>query len=107
VILRAGVDHPLLGSPLVPTIDRVEARVKTYLDVWNPAADPLITREGGIQVKSSNVNGVEIDGERYYYRVVSGFNADPVSRGETRDYRVVSVLDAGTDFETEIYELVQ
>lgn len=69
--------------------------------------DPLITLENGAQVKSSNVNGMEIAGERYFYRPLHSFSADPVRRGQPDDYQLVLVMDAGTEFETEVYRLTR
>lgn len=83
----------------------VEEAVRSYLDEWHPLKDPLTTLGDGVQVKSSNFYGVQIEGERYYYRPRYQFSADPVSRGAARDYQVVIVLDADTGFETEIYRL--
>ena len=67
----------------------------------------MIIMEDGVQVKSSNIKGIEIDGKRYYYRTGFGFSADPVSRDETVGYQIFMVLDAGTHFETEVYRLTR
>jgi hypothetical protein len=83
----------------------IEAAVRNVIGNWQPALDPLITPENGRQVKSSNVEGVEVGGARYFYRPKYGFSADPVSRGVARDYEVVMVLEAGTQWETEVYRL--
>lgn len=84
---------------------QIEAAARGYIGEWQPLSDPLITLENGTQVKSSNVNGFEIDGTRYYYRLVYGFSADPVSRGRVKNYQVVLVINPGTEWETEIYRV--
>ena len=83
----------------------IETSIRSYAGDWQPARDPMVTLDNGMQVKSSNVNGVEIEGDRYYYRPIHGFSADPVSRGAVKDYQVVLVLEAGTEFETEVYRV--
>lgn len=83
----------------------IEKAARSYIGEWQPLADPLVTLENGTQVKSSNVKGFEIDGVRYYYRLVHGFSADPVSRGQVKDYQVVVVINSGTEWETEIYRV--
>ncbi|GEM_PF-2407500 len=104
-LLEAGGFVPAFQPAL--TRQRVEAAVTGYLDAWDPLTDPLIILENGMQVKSSNIKGVEIDGRRYYYRTGFGFSGDPVSRGETVDYQIFMVLDAGSHFETEVYQLTR
>lgn len=104
-ILETGGFVPAVSPAL--TRQRVETAVKGYLDTWDPRTDPLIILESGVQLKSSHVKGIEIDGKRYYYRTVFGYSGDPVSRGETRDYQIFMVLDAGTHFEAEVYQLTR
>jgi len=96
------------ASALAPTrMEQLESVVMSSLLQADPLADPFVTLENGVEVKSSNVNGIEIEGDRYYYRPRFEFSGDPVSRGVTRDYRVVIVLNAGTDYETEVYQLIR
>lgn len=102
---RVRAENVTQSSALAPTNERIEAAVKSYLEQWLPLADPFVTLENGVQMKSSNFYGVELEGERYYYRPRHQFSADPVSRGDARDYQVVLVLYANTDFETEVYRL--
>jgi len=84
---------------------QVETAARAYIGEWQPLTDPLVTLDNGILVKSSNVNGFEIDGDRYYYRPIYGFSADPLSRGQIKEYQVVLVVNAGTEWETEIYRV--
>lgn len=81
----------------------VLAVVSRYVNDWDPILDPLITLENGLQAKSSNFDGINIRGERYYYRILNHPSFDPVARGELGEYVPVAVLDPGTDWETEIY----
>lgn len=90
------------GQPSHQEVVRV---VTPYIDQWEPSVDPLITLSGVGEVKTSNVEGVMVDGHRYYYRLVNSFSYDPVSRGDAKDYRMVEVLDPGTQFEVQIYQL--
>ena len=83
----------------------VIATVVKYANEWDPAQDPLVTLENGVQMKSSHVDGIVIGNERYYYRLHYGFNYDPVSRGAAENYTVIAVLDSGTQWEMEIYRL--
>ncbi len=88
-----------------PSPDRVASIVQQHAAEWQPVVDPLVTVAGGVQVKSSNVYGVQIDNVRYYYRFTKTFSYDPVSRGETDTYRLVTVIEPGSPFEAEIYRL--
>lgn len=104
--VRAG--YVAQDSTLAPTrMEQVGNLVMSSLLQADPLADPFVTLENGVQVKTSNFNGIEIGGERYYYRPRFEFSGDPVSRGVTRDYQVVLILDAGTNFETEVYQLIR
>lgn len=84
-------------------MERITGAVRQSLLHWQPEVDPLVNLGGGGQVKSSNYYGVEIEGTRYYYRLPHHFSADPVARGEARDYVVVARLNTGTTWEVEIY----
>ena len=95
---------PTLG-PLAPSQAQVIASVSGYINQWQPAVDPLITLEGVGQVKSSNVEGVLFGGQRYYYRMVGSASFDPVTRGKADRYKSIAVLDQGTDWEVEIYQI--
>ena len=102
----------LLAGPLSflrpadgPSPAQVAGLVRQHAAEWNPARDPLITVAGGVQVKSSNVHGVEIGNVRYYYHFTRTFSFDPLARGEVQDYAVVAVLDPGGPFEAEVYRL--
>ncbi len=88
-----------------PGPEQIEAAVRSYLYEWSPLNDPLMTLQSGVQVKSSNVNGVEVGGERYFYRPRQGFSADPITRGLSGDYHLTLVMDPATDFETDVYRL--
>ena len=79
--------------------------VARYANQWDARLDPLVTLPNGVELKSSHVNGVLVQGQRYYYRLRYGLNYDPVSRGGAVDYTVVAVLDPDTQWEMEIYRL--
>lgn len=95
----------LTEAPVAPSTHQITATVTKYLNEWQPLVDPLVTLEGHVQVKSSNVYGIEIEGERYYYRFRNSFSYDPVSRGQAKDHSTVAVLDQGTQWEVEVYRL--
>lgn len=44
--------------------------------------DPLVEVEADVWVKTSNVKGIDIEGETYYYSLAPHMSYDPVSRGE-------------------------
>lgn len=87
------------------TATEIGATVRGYATQYQPTADPLVTMSDGVQVKSSNYYGVEVDGARYYYRFLGSYSADPISRGEAKDYVNVTTLDAGTQWEVNVYKL--
>ncbi|MSQ09934.1 MAG: hypothetical protein EXR52_02885 [Dehalococcoidia bacterium] len=95
---------PGLGS-VAPSQAQVVASVSGYINQWQPSVDPLINLEGVGQVKTSNVEGVQVGSERYYYRMASSASFDPVSRGRAERYKTIAVLDEGTDWEVEIYQV--
>ncbi len=88
-----------------PTHQEVVNVLTQYIDQWEPSVDPLIAVGGVGDIKTSNVEGVMVNGHRYYYRFVNSFSYDPLSRGEAKDYCTVEVLDPGTQFEVQIYQL--
>lgn len=103
-LLVNGAVVPGFGAP-APSQAQVVASVSGYINQWQPAVDPLIELAGVGQVKTSNVEGVQVGGERYYYRMAGSASFDPVSRGHAERYRTIAVLDQGTDWEVEIYQL--
>ncbi len=90
-----------------PDLTRIEASALDHVSQWQPLEDPLVTLPDGRQAKSSHVNGIEVDGVRYYYRIRYAPNADPATLGEVTRYQVVSVLEKGTQWETEIYRITE
>jgi len=102
------LSHPLatwFDPSFTPSVAQITGIVRQHINEWRPALDPLITLESGIQVKSSNLNGIEIGGTQYYYRLLNTMSFDPVSRGEANDYQRIAVLDQGTQWESEVYRL--
>src|SRR5438552_2889913 len=47
----------------------IQLQVLSYADSWNPEKDMLVAVEGDSMAKRSNVEGLVIDGVRYYYRM--------------------------------------
>ncbi len=92
-------------SPVSENMAEVRSTVASYANSWNPELDPLMPVGNGVAVKESSVNGVKIGSTRYYYRMPNDIGYDPVSRGAAKDFKVVSVLDAGTPWELIIYRL--
>lgn len=93
--------EPSLGASL----SEITETVRRYTSEWSPLADPLLTLENGVQVKASNARGIEIDGVTYYYRFIHTFSFDPLSRGEAAEVVPVATLDAGTQWEVQVYRL--
>lgn len=61
--------------------DTVHA-VLSYALSWKGAQrDPLIAIAPGLEVKSSNINGILINGNTYYYSLAPHRSFDPLSRG--------------------------
>lgn len=104
VMVTAGPLH-FTAPTTEPSLERVTSVVRQHAGEWQPLTDPLVTVAEGVQVKSSNVYGVEIDNVRYYYHFTHGFSFDPVARGDVEKYSVVTVLNPGGPFETEVYRL--
>ncbi len=91
-------------QPSTTSAGYVGSVVRQHAGQWEPAADPLVS-VGDVQVKSSNVYGVDIDNVRYYYHFTQTFSYDPLGRGEEHPYRLVMVLDPGGPFEAEVYRI--
>ena len=104
---RLHAEGILRESTSAPTREQVEAAVRSHLYEWIPLMDPLMTLENGAQIKSSNVKGIEIAGQRYFYRPRYGFSADPITRGRASDYQLVLLMDPGTQYETEVYRAIK
>ncbi|MCX6023185.1 MAG: hypothetical protein NTZ05_15950 [Chloroflexi bacterium] len=94
-------------QPAATPTAQIVATVQTAADRWEPERDPLVQTATGAQAKTSNVHGIEVDGERYYYRMIHDASFDPKSRGEAGRFETVTTLDAGTPFELEIYRWVR
>lgn len=105
VLVQIGPFTSLATSPVGPAPAQVSNVIIDYLNRWQPALDPLLTLSNGVQVKTSNYYGVEIEGVRYYYRLLNTYSADPLTRGDAKDYLSVAVLDPGTQWEVEVYRL--
>lgn len=88
-----------------PSEARVASVVRQHAAQWQPLADPLVTVAEGVQVKSSNVYGIEVDRVRYYYHFTNTFSYDPIARGEAGNYSLVTVIEPGSPFEVEVYRL--
>ena len=84
----------------------IQLQILFFADSWNPEKDTLVAVEGDSMAKRSNVEGVVVDGVRYYYRMPNGPSFDPVSLRKAKHFRVVSVMDAGTPWEVVIYRIV-
>ena len=83
----------------------VVTQVMSYVNEWSPQRDPFVTLPGGVQAKASNVYGIEVNGERYYYQMTRDTSFDPLRAGKAGDYEVVAVIDAGTPWEVLVYRL--
>ena len=94
-------------QPAAAPTTQIVATVQSAADRWQPESDPLVQTAAGVEAKTSNVQGVDVDGSRYYYRMVHGASFDPKSRGELGRFETVTTLDAGTPFELEIYRWVR
>jgi hypothetical protein len=56
------------------------------------AGDPLIQLEPGVTVRSSNLRGLRLNGQVYYYYFEGLQNYDPLSRGKVTPDQVQVVL---------------
>lgn len=75
------------AAPLAPVIDAATT--------WRGSADdPAITLPSGVQVKSSNYEGVRVGDTTYYYNLAPHPSYDPLARGDvsTRQVHVVAVV---------------
>ncbi len=87
-----------VGVPVVPVVDSAAdptSVILSYLD-HERADDPLIQVGNHIWIKASNVNGVVIGGQTFYYRLSPDASFDPVSRGaaDPRDLVIWQVIHA-------------
>ena len=70
------------------------------------ADDPLVEIEPDVWVKSSNVSGVEVMGDTYYYTLLPHMSFEPVARGEAGLNRITIVYeDNETTHPIVIYQL--
>jgi hypothetical protein len=95
--LAIGVSADLVKSPAPPPLPPSSpvAQVLSYATTWQGAqADPLITLPSGIQVKSSNYQGVRIGNTIYYYDLSPYPSFDPLSRGvlDEQQIHVVAIV---------------
>lgn len=70
--------------------------------------DPLVQVSGGIWAKRSNVEGISINGTRYYYALLPHASFDPLSRGQVSldDIQIVQEIREG-EFTILIYTIRQ
>ncbi len=83
----------------------VQSQVISFADSWDTSKDPLVEIDRGLMVKRSNVEGVIVEGIRYYYSMTNAPSFDPASLGKAKDYEIVSTIDQGTPWELVIYRL--
>jgi hypothetical protein len=74
-----------------------------YVNNWDPERDPLVTFADGVQAKRSNVEGVVVNRERYFYQLTRESSFDPLRLGLVTAYTTVAVVDEGTQWEVLIY----
>lgn len=79
----------------------VLTRVGSYVNTHR-ADDPLVSLDG-VEAKSSNIYGIEVDGVRYYYRILRHASFDPLSRGTVAQSETIGVLHPGTEWEVAVY----
>ena len=75
-----------------PLTEAVRARVGGAIN------DPLIEVRPGMNVRESNLRGLQLDGQVYYYYIEGQRNYDPLSRGAVVDEQVEVLLrdDSGS-----------
>ncbi|MCL4499174.1 MAG: hypothetical protein M1335_02890 [Chloroflexi bacterium] len=69
--------------------------VLAYALTWRgPRLDPLLTVRPGLEVKSSNYDGIKIGNTRYYYDLAPQPSFDPLSRGALSEHqiRVIAIV---------------
>ncbi|QZT34966.1 hypothetical protein HUR95_06930 [Caldalkalibacillus thermarum TA2.A1] len=65
--------------------------------------DPFIEAEPGVWVKQSNVEGIVVDGQRYYYSMIPHMSYDPLARGEVSMEDIDILYDEQGEFPVMIY----
>ena len=81
--------------------------------LWNSKAHTGNETDGSLFrlkdefLADGTLGGVEVAGQRYYYRVMSGASFDPLSAGQAGRYETVAVLDQGTPWEVQIYQIAK
>lgn len=98
---------PANAAATAPSKAEIVSSLTSYINEWTPERDPLVTVPGVGEVKASNLQGVEVAGQRYYYRVLGGASFDPLSAGQAGRYETVAVLDQGTPWEVQIYQIAK
>lgn len=92
-------------SPAGTDKEKVIAEMTSYV-TQHRDDDPLMEVEPGVWVKTSNVKGINIDGETYYYSLAPHMSYDPVSRGEMSEEDVnVVYWDDDPEVSLLIYKL--
>lgn len=79
-------------------------KVKSYI-IDHREDDPLVEVDNDLWIKQSNVEGIVINGERYYYSLIPHMSFDPVSVGKVTpdSINIVYQSDESDDFPIVIY----
>jgi hypothetical protein len=95
IALATGLIAKPRGAPFASDSASPVEQVIAAATTWSgPADDPAITLPSGVQVKSSNYNGLQIGDTTYYYDLAPRVSYDPLARGDVseRQVHVVAVV---------------
>jgi len=94
-------DKPIKSVPIQPLSQIILSYIENERE-----DDPVIQIKAGVWAKRSNVEGISIDGIRYYYAILPHASFDPLSRGEVSldDIHIVQEITEG-DFKIIIYTI--
>ncbi|MBI3942618.1 MAG: hypothetical protein HY326_06345 [Chloroflexi bacterium] len=115
-LLWHGIDQksvlPALFHQQALSIDpnQVESVIMGYVDGTINRPDPLVVvgdAHTNAYAKSSNVNGVVVNGQRYFYSLGPHLSYDPLSLGivKRQDIRIILQIDDADGFNVLIYQI--
>lgn len=90
--------------------NRVETVIMGYVNGTTARPDPLVAvgdTHANTVAKSSNVHGVVVNGQRYFYSLQPHLSYDPLSRGAVKpqDTWIIAQMNASDGFNVLIYQI--
>lgn len=83
-----------VGEAAFQPLEQTVREVLSYVSDMRPD-DSLVQVEEGVWVKKSNVHGVRIGSETFYYSLAPHMSYDPLSRGDVGEGEIRVVFSDG------------